>query len=142
MVQKVAHAKGNGIKKTAKLQPQFIPKSMEDRYKVHARKRITQNMGIHQKNDQTTGRVKLTVFRAVVKIPRSRFFVHQLSLLRCVFTFYSRLKHERKNVLRVGLVPFLHWFCAWPCALALRLVLCHFHTWFYALPCTSACCAP
>ena len=45
---------GKDIKKTSKVRPTSIPKSMNKLYKFHARKRDTQNMENHQNNDQKT----------------------------------------------------------------------------------------
>ena len=44
MVEQVACANGKGIKNTSKVRPKSIPKSMNNRYKNHARKRDTQKM--------------------------------------------------------------------------------------------------
>ena len=41
-----------GIKQPSKMKSKSIPKSMNNRYKFHARKRDTQNMKIHSKSYQ------------------------------------------------------------------------------------------
>ena len=40
------YANGKGIKKTSKIRPASIPKSMKHRYTFHARKKNAQNMAI------------------------------------------------------------------------------------------------
>ena len=52
MFQKVASANGKGIKKTSKLKPKSLPKSIQNRYTFHAGKKDTQNIEIHPNSDQ------------------------------------------------------------------------------------------
>ena len=51
MVQKVAWANRKGIKNTFKMRPKCISKSMNNRNTIHARKRDTQKMTSHPKNN-------------------------------------------------------------------------------------------
>ena len=51
-IQKVACANGKCIKKTSNMSPTSIPKSMKNRYKIHARNKDTQKMNIHQQSDK------------------------------------------------------------------------------------------
>jgi hypothetical protein len=49
MIWKVACANGKGIKKTLKVRPTSIPKSMKKRYNNYARKSDASNIEKHQK---------------------------------------------------------------------------------------------